>query len=134
MNQRVKNLSKKLKDMNSLIINNLNELNIDRISSIIGDFERKIRATIQPPAVGEKIKKEPPIWKKFSAMTEEEIKQEFMNTEKYPTVDSIKEAVRGYLDLKKVSKVKKRETIIKHIIKRYGRGKFISRIGMRHED
>ena len=129
MDKNVKTLLRKLNNISLMIINNLNDTNIDGINSVVSDFERKIRIVICPPARKEENKQEPPIWTKFSNMTEEEIRQEFMNMEKYPDINSIKVAVKGYLDLRKVSKVKKRETLIKHIIETYNRGRFISGIG-----
>ena len=65
----------------------------------------------------------------FSSMTEDEIRQEFNNTEKYPDIESIKAAIKGYVEMRKLSKVKNRETIIEHIINTVRRGKFISDIG-----
>ena len=70
-----------------------------------------------------------PIWTKFPEMTEEEIREEFMNIEKYPTIESIKEALRGYMDLQRINRIKRRETLIKHILKRYNRSRFITAIG-----
>jgi len=76
----------------------------------------------------------PPIWEKFSAMTEEEIRREFADVEKYPDLTSIKSAVKGFIELRKVSKVKTRETLIKHIINAYKKGEFISKIGKKAKD
>lgn len=125
MEKKVKKLLKRLNDINSMIIDNLNEINIDSIISTTIDFEKNIRKIIHSPVT----EMEPPIWTKFSTMTEEEIRQEFNDTKKYPDIESIKAAVKGYLELRKVSKVKTRETLIKHIIETYKRGSFISKIG-----
>lgn len=129
MDKKVKNLVEKINTINSMIIDNLDATNVDSISVAINNFERKIRTIINPPTTKVKRKEEQPVWTKFPEMTEEEIREEFMNIKKYPTLESIKEAVRGYLDLQKVTKVKTRETLIKHIIETYGRGRFISKIG-----
>lgn len=129
MDKKVKNLLKRLNTVNSMIIDNLDEVNVDKVSVAVNTFERKIHTIINPLKTKEKHKEEQPVWTKFPEMTEEEIQQEFMSIEKYPTIQSIKEAVRGYLDLQKVSKVKTRETLIKHIIETYRRGRFISEIG-----
>lgn len=112
-----------------MIIDNLDAMNADSISVAVNNFERKIRTIINPPTTKVKRKEEQPVWTKFPEMNEEEIREEFMNIKKYPTLESIKEAVRGYLDLQKVTKVKTRETLIKHIIETYRRGRFISKIG-----
>lgn len=112
-----------------MIIDNLDATNVDSISVAVNNFERKIRTIINPPTTKVKRKEEQPVWTKFPEMNEEKIREEFMNIKKYPTLESIKEAVRGYLDLQKVTKVKTRETLIKHIIETYRRGRFISKIG-----
>lgn len=49
MDKKVKNLLKKMNDISSLVIDNLNDLNIDSINSVVSDFERKILMVIRPP-------------------------------------------------------------------------------------
>jgi hypothetical protein len=49
-------------------------------------------------------------------MSDDEIIAEFSNEGKYPTIGSIKDVMRGILDTSKVSKIKTREGLIKHII------------------
>ena len=123
------NMLKKLINVYLIIINNINEQNIDKIIKAVNNFEKNINKILRPTKASAGKSDEKPIWTKFPEMTEEEIREEFMDVEKYPTVESIKEAVRGYIDLQKVSKVKTRETLIKHIIETYKRSKFITEIG-----
>jgi hypothetical protein len=130
MDKKVKQLLKKLNKINSLVIDNLNDQNIDSFNSIVSDFEKQIRGGVLPTVMKPPVKPlGPPIWTKFPSMTEEEIRHLFMNEEKYPDIELIKESVKGYVQSKKISNAKKRETIIKHIIARYNKGRSISDIG-----
>lgn len=126
MDKRERNLLKKLLELNAFLISNLSKENVNEAFSACERFEgdlRKIAGRSKPEEVPT------PIWKKFSAMTEEEIRQEFSDDKKYPDLQSIKSAVKGFIELKKVAKVKTRETLIKHIVDTYRRGEFISKIG-----
>ena len=127
MDKKEKSLLRKIFELNTFVINSLNRENIDEFLFAYKSFEEDLRKII------EKTKPRPPtpVWKKFPTMTEEEIRQEFSDVKKYPDLDSIKSAVKGFLELRKVSKVKTRETLIKHIINTYKRGEFISKIGKR---
>lgn len=130
MDKKVKTLLKKLNEINSLLIDNLNDQNIDRFNSIVSDFEKQIRGGVLPTVVKPPVKPlGPPIWTKFPSMTEDEIRQLFMNEEKYPDIESVKEAVKGYFQSGEISKLKRRKTIIKHITARYNKGRSISEIG-----
>lgn len=129
MDKKIMNLLKKLMNVYLTIIDNINEQNVDKIVKAVNNFEKNINGILRPTKTSTGKSSEKPIWTKFPEMTEEEIRKEFMNVEKYPTIESIKEAVRGYIDLQKVSKVKTRETLIKHIIDTYKRSKFITEIG-----
>jgi len=124
MNKKKEKLIKKLNKITSIVLDNVNENNIDIVYNLCNNFESNLKKKL----VKIKIIKKPPIWTKFSDMTEEDIRKEFNNTKKYPDLESIKSAVKGYIELKKVSKVKTRETLIKHIIDTYNRGSFISKI------
>jgi hypothetical protein len=129
MDEKEKRLLKKVLNLNDFLISNLTNENIDEILSACRRFENNLRKIIEKP----KPRAPAPIWKKFSTMTEEEIIQEFSDVKKYPDLESIKLAVKGYIELRKVSKVKTRETLIKHIIDTYRRGEFISKIGKEKE-
>ena len=125
MNKKEKSLFKRFLQVNDFLITNLTSENINEILSAYERFEHDLRKIVGKS----KLRAPTPIWKKFSTMTEEEIIQEFSNVEKYPDLESIKSAVKGYIELRKVSKVKTRKTLIKHIIDTYRRGEFISKIG-----
>lgn len=115
---------KKIIDISSFVINNLNESNAENLYELFIKFENDVKKIVRNE------KKSPPqIWTQFSSMTEEEIRQEFNNIKKYPDIESIKAAIKGYVELRKLSKIKNRETIIDHIINTVRRGKFISDIG-----
>jgi hypothetical protein len=129
MDEKEKSLIRKIFKLNTSTINNLNKKNIDEFLLAYKRFEDDLRKIIEKP----KLKAPILIWRKFSTMTEEEIRQEFSDTEKYPDLNSIKSAVKGFIELKKVSRVKTRETLIKHIINTYRRGEFISKIGSKQE-
>lgn len=129
MNEKEKSLMKKIFELNTFVISNINRENVDEFLFAFKSLESKLRKIIEKT----KLEAPPPIWKKFSTMTEEEIRQEFSDVNKYPDLDSIKSAVKGFIELRKVSKVKTRETLIKHIINTYRRGEFISKIGGRNE-
>jgi hypothetical protein len=120
-----KTLLRKIFELNDLIVSYVSKENVDELTKLCEEFENNLKKVIKKS----QLKEFAPLWEKFSAMTEEEIRQEFSNTEKYPDLDSIKQAVKGYIDMRKVSKVKTRETLIKHIINTYKRGEFISKIG-----
>jgi len=121
-----KELLKKILDINAFVLDNLSAENFDKILVAFGRFESDLRRTIRET---EPEKAQVPIWQRFSSMTEEEIRREFNDVAKYPDLDSIKSAVQGYVDMGKVTKVKTRNTLIKHIINTYRRGEFISKIG-----
>jgi len=125
LNEKEKSLMKKIFEISNLVISNLNEKTIDEFLLAHKKFEDELQKIIEKTKSEEPI----PIWKRFSTMTEEEIRREFSDTVKYPDLDSIKSAVKGFLELRKVSKVKTRETLIKHIVNTYKRGEFISKIG-----
>lgn len=125
MNKNEKELLKRMFEINTFVINNLNEDNIHEFLLILTDIENKLKNIKKV----EKIEDITPIWMKFSEMDEIDIIVEFNNINKYPDLESIKNAVKGYLQLSKVSKVKTRKTLIKHILETYRRGEFISKIG-----
>ena len=125
MNKKEKSLLRKILELDTLVVTNLSEENLDEFLMIYERFEKDLRKMIEKT----ELKAAAPLWEKFSTMTEEEIRQEFSDTKKYPDLNSIKLAVKGYIDMRKVSKVKTRETLIKHIINTYRRGEFISKIG-----
>lgn len=125
MNEKEKAILKTILRINSTIISNLNDENIIKFKLLYDKLEEDVEKIIKKPNQEQKHL----IWMNFPNMTEEEIKQEFNNVEKYPDLETIKSAVKGYLDMQKVSNVKTRETLIKHIIKTYNRGSFISKLG-----
>ena len=104
-------LFNKINNVSSIVINNLNESNIKKLYDVFMQLEKDVKRIVH----SEK-KDSPQIWMQFSSMTEDEIRQEFNNTEKYPDIESIKAAIKGYVEMRKLSKVKNRETIIEHII------------------
>jgi len=129
MNKKEKLFLNKIFELNILIINNLDKINIDNLLLLYTRFEDELKEEIE----NTKLKTPVSIWKKFSTMSEEDIRKEFNDIEKYPDLDSIKLAVKGFIEMKKVSRVKTRETLIKHIINTYKRGEFITKIGMKEE-
>lgn len=124
MDKTEKVLFNKINDVSSIVINNLNEGNIKKLYDVFVQLEKDVKGIVYIEK-----KDTPQIWMQFSSMTEDEIKQEFNNTKKYPDIKSIKSAIKGYVELRKLSKVKNREKIIEHIIDTVRRGKFISDIG-----
>ena len=124
MDKKERALFRKMSEVSSMIASNVDEDNVDNMTSLIEKLEIDLRNMIKESTV-----KAPQIWRNFSNMTEEEIRQEFSDVQKYPDLESIKSAVKGFLELRKVSKVKTRETLIEHIISTYRRGEFISKIG-----
>ena len=129
MHSKERRLLRKIFELETFVVANLTEENVDELLLAYSKFEVDLQKMIQ------KAKQERPslVWEKFSTMTEEEIREEFNDTRKYPDLASIKSAVKGYLDMRKVSRVKTRETLIKHIINTYRRGEFISQIGKEAE-
>lgn len=114
MDKKERTLLRKIFQISSIVASNVNEKNVDNIRSLFAKLENDLKTMIKEPAV-----KVLPIWRNFPNMTEDEIRQEFSNVEKYPDVNSIKSAVKGFLEMRKVSKVKTRETLVKHIIAAY---------------
>jgi len=126
MNKNEKELFRKMLEINTYVLNNIDENNIYKFLNIYLKFENEIKNVI---LIKKSVGNKKPIWTKFSQMSEDEIVIEFNNIEKYPDLDSIKKAVKGYLPLSKVSRVKTRDTLIKHILDIYKRGEIISKIG-----
>ena len=123
MKDTEKTVLKKLIALTERIVTVLNPENADEISRIVDNFSIELQKTsVNPPKSGTKQQ----IWKQFSNMSEPQIIAEFNDAKKYPDIESIKRAVKGYLDLHKAGKVKTRETLIKHILETYHRGSFIS--------
>jgi len=116
-----KSTVKKLLALTERVVMVLNPENSDEISRLIDNFSNELQKVLSysKPAPQQ-------IWKQFPNMTEAQIIAEFNDVEKYPDIESIKKAVKGYLDLHKAGKVKTRETLIKHILETYHRGSFIS--------
>lgn len=123
MDKKETDLLRKIFQISSMVASNVNEKNVDSIRSLFEKLEDDLKTMIKEPAV-----KAPPIWRNFPNMTEDEIRQEFNNVEKYPDVNSIKSAVKGFLGMRKVSKVKTRETLIKHIIAAYRKRQYAGKI------
>lgn len=123
MDKKERALLRKIFQISSMVASNINEKNVDSIHSLFEKLENDLRTMIKQPAV-----KTLPIWRNFPNMTEDEIRQEFSNVEKYPDLNSIKAAVKGFLEMRKVSKVKTRETLIKHIIAAYRKRQYIGKL------
>lgn len=123
MDKKERALLRKIFEISSMVASNINEKNVDSIRSLFEKLENDLRTMIKQPAV-----KTLPIWRNFPNMTEDEIRQEFSNVEKYPDLNSIKAAVKGFLEMRKVSKVKTRETLIKHIIAAYRKRQYIGKL------
>ena len=115
---------KKLTSLTERIVNALGPANVDQISRLVDRFAAEFQKTLAQPK--SETQSRSPIWKQFPNMSEAQITAEFNDEKKYPDVESIKRAVKGYVDLHKVGKVKTRETLIKHILETYHRGSFIS--------
>ncbi len=126
MNKIEKQILKRFSEIFSIIISKLDENNVESLNEITSEYKKKIDEII----LRKKEIKIPPIWEKFSAMTDDELKQEFNDMLKYPDVDSVKNAVKGFVEQKLISKTKKRETVVKHILATIHYGDFISRIGI----
>lgn len=129
MNEKERALLKRILKINSLTVSNLNDKNLDKVHSLYEKFEKELQKIFQEAG----LKEGAPIWMSFSNMTEEQIRQEFSDLQKYPDLASIKLAVKGYVDFTRAGKVKTRETMIKHILETYRRGSFISEIGKEKE-
>lgn len=106
------------------VASNVTEKNVDDTSSLIEKLELDLMNVFKDSKT-----KVLPIWRGFPNMTEEEIRKEFANVEKYPDLESIKAAVKGFLEMRKVSQVKTRETLIEHIIETYRKRQHISQLG-----
>ena len=124
MDKKERVLLRKILEISSMVASNVNEKNVDNIRSLFEKLEIDLKNVIKESAV-----KVLPIWRNFPNMTEDEIRQEFSNVEKYPDLNSIKLAVKGFLEMRKVSKVKTRETLIKHIIAAYQKRQYIGKHG-----
>ena len=122
MDKKERGLLRKIFQISSMVASNVNEKNVDSIHSLFEKLEKDLKTMIKEPAV-----KAPPIWRNFPNMTEDEIRQEFSNVEKYPDIDSIKSAVKGFLEMRKVSKVKNRQTLIEHIITAYQKRQYVGK-------
>jgi hypothetical protein len=115
---------RKLSDVSALVANNVDEKNVDSVLSLIEKLENELVYVFKESTTQTRL-----IWREFSKMSEEEIRREFANTEKYPDIDSIKAAVKGFLEMRKVTKVKTRETLIDHIMETYKKREHIGEIG-----
>lgn len=124
MDKKERVLFRKILEISSMVASNVNEKNVDNIRSLFEKLEIDLKNIIKESAV-----KALPIWRNFANMTEDEIRQEFSDVEKYPDLNSIKLAVKGFLEMRKVSKVKTRETLIKHIIAAYRKRQYIGKHG-----
>jgi len=124
MDKKERALFRKILEIASIVVSNVDEKNLGDMSSLFGKLEIDLKNMIKESPV-----KALPIWRNFPNMTEEEIRQELSNVEKYPDLDSIKLAVKGFLEMRKVSKVKTRETLIEHIIATYRKRQHIGEIG-----
>ena len=117
-------LFRKLSDISALVASNIDEKNVDSVLPLIEKLETELISIFKESKTEIR-----PIWREFSEMSEEEIRKEFANTKKYPDINSIKSAVKGFLEMRKVTKVKTRETLIDHIIEAYKKREHISEIG-----
>jgi len=124
MDKKERALFGRILEIFSIVTSNVDERNVDDISSLFEKLEIELKSLIKGSAT-----EALPIWRNFPNMTEEEIRQEFSNVEKYPDLNSIKSAVKGFLEMRKVSKVKTRGTLIEHIIATYKRRQHIGEIG-----
>ncbi|MCW4028345.1 MAG: hypothetical protein NWE92_01695 [Candidatus Bathyarchaeota archaeon] len=124
MDKKERTLFRKLSEITSLIASNVNEKNFGTVCSLIEKLETDLSETFKDSKC-ESI----PIWRSFSNMTEDEIRREFSDIQKYPDIKSIKLAVKGFLEMRKVSKVKTRETLIDHIIETYSKRQHLGELG-----
>lgn len=124
MDKKERALFRKLSEISSIIASNVNITNIDKVSSLIETLEYDLKR-----AVSESKVETLPIWRKFPNMSEEEIRKEFSNVEKYPDINSIKSAVKGFLEMRKVTKVKTRETLIDHILETCQKRQHLGELG-----
>ncbi len=124
MNTKEKALLRRVFEISSMVVSNVNERNIDHIKSLLEKLEKDLTEITRASATESR-----PIWRNFSNMTEEEIRREFSNIKKYPDLKSIKFAVKGFLEMRKVSKVKTRETLVEHIIAAYRKREHIGKLG-----
>jgi len=130
MNGQQRTQFKKLLQTLLFLVENMDDSNVEAIGSLIGKFEIELRRFVKSEVKSKKTTaRARPIWRDFANMTEEDIQKEFSNDKKYPDLDSIKSAVKGFLPMTKVSKVKTRETLIKHIIREYRKREHIKDIG-----
>jgi hypothetical protein len=124
MDKKERALLRKIFQISSMVASNVNEKNVDNIHTLFEKLENDLKTMIKEP-LAEAL----PIWRNFPNMTEDEIRQEFSNVEKYPDVNAIKSAVKGFLEMRKVSKVKTRETLIEHIIAAYRKRQYAGKYG-----
>ena len=118
MDTKFKEIVLKIISMNKLIIENINEDNIEKILYLLNKLENNLKRELSHTEQSKKrIKPNEELLKKLGKMNEDEIYKEFMDETKYPTVESIKEAVKGFVPSSVLRKVKRRETLVKHIIK-----------------
>lgn len=124
MDKKERSLFRKLSEISAIIASNIAETNVDKVTSLVEKLEDDLRATFAESKVVTL-----PIWRDFPNMTEEEIRNEFSNYEKYPDIKSIKSAVKGFLEMRKVSKVRTRETLIDHILETYRKRQHLGELG-----
>ena len=124
MDKKERSLFRKLSEISAIIASNVSETNIDKVSSLVENLENDLKKSFTESKV-----KPLPIWRNFPNMTEDEIRKEFSNQERYPDINSIKLAVKGFLEMRKVSKVKTRETLIDHILETYRKRQHIGELG-----
>ena len=124
MNEKETAVLRKLLEIHSLIISLVQEGRADEVRQELMKLQKTLRELERTT-----VQESHPIWTRFPQMTEDQIRAEFNDARKYPDLNSIKKAVKGYLELNKVTDVKNRGTLIDHIIERTRHGKFISSIG-----
>lgn len=121
--EKVRSVIKKILATTDKAVSGISQDNAVEVSSLVDKFSsdlQRIFSRKKAAIVQEQV------WRKFPNMTEEDILAEFNNLDKYPDLDSIKRAVKGYLDFHKAGKIKTRETLIAQILETYRRGSFIS--------
>ncbi len=117
-------LFRKLSEISSLIASNLDEKNVDLVLPFVDRLQKDLVNVFKVSKTEFR-----PIWRDFPKMSEDEIRKELMNTEKYPDLNSIKSAVKGFLEMRTVTNVKTRETLIDHIVETYKKREHIGKIG-----
>jgi hypothetical protein len=112
MNRKEKEIFRQLLQIHSSVISILDDENAEKIGVMLKKLDSDLKNIKGPEG-----QEQPAFWRIFARMSDEDIRKEFNDQEKYPTLESIKGTMRGILEMSQVSKIKTRETLIEHILR-----------------